>query len=58
MVVTAQAEALFSALKITVQTVPQIWLISADGEVQHRHEEVLTEEMLPTLILQLKALSV
>jgi thiol-disulfide isomerase/thioredoxin len=57
MVVGVEPEALFTALKMEVHTVPQIWLIDEAGTVVHRVEAVLDEAGMDSLSAALIALS-
>jgi rhodanese-related sulfurtransferase len=49
MVASTEPEALFEALEMAVHTVPQIWLLDAEGTVVHREVEVLQAERLEAL---------
>lgn len=42
-------EELFEGLAMDCHTVPQLWLINASGEVVHRVEQVLDDELLAAL---------
>ena len=56
LVVDATPEAFFEAIEMSVQTVPQVWLINAAGEVVHRVEEVLSEDGVADLAALLATL--
>ncbi len=44
LVITDPPEALFEALSMDVQTVPQIWLLDAQGQPVHKSAEVLDDQ--------------
>ena len=49
LLVDAAPQALFTALDMACHTVPQIWLINAEGTVVHRVEQVLDDQLLMEL---------
>jgi hypothetical protein len=45
LLIDASPEELFASLSMDCRTVPQLWLINAAGEVIHRVERVLDEDL-------------
>jgi rhodanese-related sulfurtransferase len=56
LIASAEPEALFEALEMQVHTVPQIWLLDAEGRVVHRQVEVLQAEGLEALAERMESL--
>ena len=49
LLVDAEPSELFARLAMECRTVPQLWLIDSMGEVVHRVEQILDEELLAEL---------
>jgi len=57
LIVDAEPEALFQALDMQCQTIPQVWLVDSSGRVVHRVEVVLDKAGLSDLSEQISTLS-